>query len=359
MSQQLHNNHLAASASEMEATSSNGLLEQLSVLDQREICGSPGMRAAAETSETFASDDKTPLHPRKTSMLEDAHSVNVTAAVTFESLPAEVLFEIVGYLCAGNLEHYKADELIDAPNQTYHSTLSHLCLVSKQMAAIARPLLYQTIFVFDTGTLVYLFRTVSRYHILAEHVKQLVLSIPFDHKGQHHQGPDLNLIYPWKRLDLGGDWKSPFPHHKRGVRRHWEQLCDLYVEVMRRCINLQYIGLKDVGRVRYHRPTPADYLASRVESVFSYSSNLSPSVSAGATHTLRTPFLPRLTTFCMFPGEDPEFPDRNEAATLLGTFVWLPSLRKLVCYRKGKMFRDLPWSSMQPPKTCMASGSEY
>ncbi|KAI7782575.1 hypothetical protein LA080_013063 [Diaporthe eres] len=91
-------------------------------------------------------------------------------------------------------------ELLMHVFETFHAykqsqnDLRCVCLVSKQMDAVARRYLYRAAIVHNVDVLAYLLRTLDEVHALGEHFKCLVLEVPFTLEDEKYRKPDVAVL---------------------------------------------------------------------------------------------------------------------------------------------------------------------
>ncbi|KAG8167722.1 hypothetical protein KVR01_003411 [Diaporthe batatas] len=117
----------------------------------------------------------------------DHPSTNITA------LANELLVTIARYLAVDTVEAHLDDESFQGYIQC-QKDLRNLCLVSKQMQAVARQYLYRAVIVRNSDVLVYLARTLDESPDLGPLVKQLVFEVPFDLKDVRYRKPYVGVL---------------------------------------------------------------------------------------------------------------------------------------------------------------------
>ncbi|KAI3394411.1 hypothetical protein diail_2823 [Diaporthe ilicicola] len=108
-------------------------------------------------------------------------------------LPNELLMRILSYLAPDNVQA----NLDRASFRTYKQAqkdLRHVCLVSKQMDAVARQYLYRAAIINNVDILIYLARTLDESAALGQHFKHLVFAVPFILKDVHYRKPNVAAL---------------------------------------------------------------------------------------------------------------------------------------------------------------------
>lgn len=108
-------------------------------------------------------------------------------------LPTELLMQIFGYLAPDNVQPYIDGMPLHAYKQG-HRDLRNVCLVSKRLETVARAHLYYTVIVSNANVLVYLLRTLDENYSLGQHVKRLVMEVPFSSREAHYQKPNAAVL---------------------------------------------------------------------------------------------------------------------------------------------------------------------
>ncbi|KAG6354012.1 hypothetical protein INS49_004983 [Diaporthe citri] len=108
-------------------------------------------------------------------------------------LPFELLRHIFGYLAPDNVQPHLSDISLYAYKQA-QNVLQNVCLVSKQMEAVARPLLYQGVIINNSDALSYFLRTLDENQPLGQRVKQLVFEVPCSSQDERYQKPNIAVL---------------------------------------------------------------------------------------------------------------------------------------------------------------------
>ncbi|KAL1851727.1 hypothetical protein Daus18300_012412 [Diaporthe australafricana] len=110
-----------------------------------------------------------------------------------ETIPTEVLTMIAGYLVPENYH-----ELHNAEGRASYrqdrSKLANLCLVSKSMGNVARPILLSKVFLYQSKELILFHRALNENQNLGKHVQMLVLATPFLRNHKDHEALDFSLL---------------------------------------------------------------------------------------------------------------------------------------------------------------------
>lgn len=78
--------------------------------------------------------------------------------------------------------------------------LRHVCLVSKQMDAVARQHLYRAVVVKNANVLALFLRAVDLNRSNGQYVKRLVFEVPLDHEDVRYQRPTVDFLRPHPSL---------------------------------------------------------------------------------------------------------------------------------------------------------------
>lgn len=165
-----------------------------------------------------------------------------------ESLPNELLAMAVAQLAPAdssleNTEAYKANK----------ANLRNLCLVSKELEAVARPALYRDVRLYKNITVVRLYAALCANTTLARHVKSVLLNIPKDPRHGDIGTIDMTPLRPFQDVDYAF-WtqgktkrKCRMPQTTRG-----ELICMLFCKVLSRVPTLEslYFKLPDLDNIR-------------------------------------------------------------------------------------------------------------
>lgn len=190
------------------------------------------------------------------------HTDRNTSIITM--LPTELLMNIVGYLA---FDHIQC--LDQASLHTYQQTqkdLRSVCLVSKQMSAVARQYLYRAVMVNNVDVLVYLVRTLDEDRALGQHIKRLVFEVPFILEDVRYRKPNVAVLGSGRRFSKickmavdasdfteyqqtllrtqetneTNGWNIPCPtFDKWAWRKECDILGDLHFEILLRSNNLE------------------------------------------------------------------------------------------------------------------------
>lgn len=99
-----------------------------------------------------------------------------------ELMPTEVLEEVFCHLSQNDLQSYHdlQDKNLVKGNRSAHTNMSSLCLTSKRVDAVARPLLFRIITVSSPAMLVRLYETLLEIPDLGSHIRQISFEILTD-----------------------------------------------------------------------------------------------------------------------------------------------------------------------------------
>lgn len=229
-------------------------------------------------------DDSPPETTRKRrKTTNDSRSPTPTdrKILSIQSLPAELLMHIFGYL-APNVQPHLSSVSFQAYKQA-QKDLRSVCLVSKQMDAIARPYLYCAAIVNNVDVLAYLLRTLDEAQALAQYVKCLVLEVSFTSADGHYRKPNVSILLSrpnysniCDRMAEASD-VTQYDRYSAGVRKAllernwdmpgptfmewaWKKECEvlglMHFEILRRTNNLQSLcfGMICPGEAHYVIP---------------------------------------------------------------------------------------------------------
>lgn len=108
-------------------------------------------------------------------------------------LPVELLTHIFGYLAPENVQPHLDGISLHTYKQA-QKALRNLCLVSKQMEAVARSFLYQGVVVNSADVMAYFLRTLDENQTLGQRVKKLVLEVPCFLEDEDYQKPNVDVL---------------------------------------------------------------------------------------------------------------------------------------------------------------------
>lgn len=109
------------------------------------------------------------------------------------SLPVELHMDILEYLAPDDVQPYLDSESF-REYKTAQKDLRSVCLVSKQMEAVARPYLYRAVIVCNVDVLAYLIRALDETQSLGQHVKRLVLEVPSTREVGNYRKPNVAIF---------------------------------------------------------------------------------------------------------------------------------------------------------------------
>lgn len=162
-----------------------------------------------------------------------------SSPATFNSLPNETIISIAEHLAFDDVQPYLSDASLVKYKEA-QNTLRNLSLVSKTLNDVARPQLYRVIVVDNADVLVKLVRTMTEQKVtLGQHVKTLVLQVPFDNEDERFTAPDLTTFLTCNELELSTMAENPFSYG-----HSWSELGKLYFHVIKWTPSLRTLFLK-------------------------------------------------------------------------------------------------------------------
>lgn len=287
---------------------------------------------------------------------------------SIQSLPVELLLHIFGYLAPENVQPHLNSVSFQAYKQAQKDVRS-VCLVSKQMDLVARPYLYCAAIVNNVDVLAYLLRTLDEAQALAQHVKHLVLEVPFTSEDGHYRKPNVAALQSRPnyskicgimakasdvtqydrhlavnpRMFLGSNVGIPdFTFMEWAWGEECEALGLMYFEILRRTSNLQSLCFGMLCSGKGHLTIPYHSLLVNVRSAMGELKHIVPGQA----------FMPKLHQLQLF---------RNDAhgrgpyqADFLRYFVDIPSLRALQSlHDDGEWYHLDPEQKLEfPSKLC-------
>ncbi|KAI3393459.1 hypothetical protein diail_4255 [Diaporthe ilicicola] len=112
-----------------------------------------------------------------------------------ESLPVELLMQVIDFLSPDNIRPcLHKSQLSMLLYMRAQKNLRMVCLVSKQMDAVARPYLYRAAIINNVDVLSYFLRSLDENNALGQHVKYLSLEVPFDLEGADYRRPNVAVL---------------------------------------------------------------------------------------------------------------------------------------------------------------------
>ncbi|KKY35871.1 hypothetical protein UCDDA912_g04143 [Diaporthe ampelina] len=100
---------------------------------------------------------------------------------------------IFGYLAPNEVQPYLDTTSFNRYKQA-QKDLRNVCLVSKQMVQVARLYLYRAAIVNNVDVLAYLLRTLDENQALGQHLKRLVLEVPFILEDVYYRKPNTAVL---------------------------------------------------------------------------------------------------------------------------------------------------------------------
>lgn len=147
-----------------------------------------------------------------------------------ELLPNELLVITVEALASGN-----PDIQDIAAYRAYRNSLRSLCLVSRTMAAIARPVLYRDVRLYSRMAVVRLYATFCLVPMLAGHVKSILFCPPDDSRSGDIRTIDLRPLRPFQDTDYAFWTRGRSKAKIRMPQKTREELvCTLFAKALSR-----------------------------------------------------------------------------------------------------------------------------
>lgn len=122
------------------------------------------------------------------------HAKNNGRMISYlNTLPVELLTHIFGYLAPDNVQPHLDGISLHTYKQA-QKVLRNVCLVSKQMEAVARSFLYQGVVVNSADVMAYFLRTLDENQTLGQKVKKLVLEVACSLEDEDYQKPNVDVL---------------------------------------------------------------------------------------------------------------------------------------------------------------------
>lgn len=123
-----------------------------------------------------------------------SHAKNNGRMISYlNTLPVELLTHIFGYLAPENVQPHLDGISLHAYKEA-QKVLRNVCVVSKQMEAVARSFLYQGVVVNSADVMTYFLRTLDENQTLGQRVKKLVLEVPCSLEDEDYQKPNVDVL---------------------------------------------------------------------------------------------------------------------------------------------------------------------
>lgn len=179
------------------------------------------------------------------------------------TLPVELLMHIFEYLAPDNVQPH-LDSLSYLAYEQAQKNLRNVCLVSKQMDAVARRYLYRGVIVSNVDILAYLLRTLVENQTVAQNVQRIVFQVPFSSEDENYRRPSIAVLnaHPdhcgtrpfWFRGDLpditSEDWQPTWDPDIMGK---------MHFQILRRTNNLEALIFASLHPRRRVNPWPPLY----------------------------------------------------------------------------------------------------
>lgn len=270
------------------------------------------------TSETQKMADNTDPPPPRSQCLPSP-----PGGSRFELMPTEVLEKIFEELSQNHLQSLddlEDDDLLEA-NRSAHTNMRNLCLTSKPVDAVARPLLFRTITVSSPATLLRLYETLPANEDLGCYIRQISFEIICEKVGPW----DFLPARPLQCQSLLTGWDEEIARSNREFFN--EHCCDqilssCYFEILRRTPKVHQLVIR-IQPIRQRGHTVYMYRP--------FFKRVRRAVQASLMGE-GSEFLPRLTTLQLLG-------DPNDHSNLFDITVCEPLLR-IPNLRTIKTFRD-------------------
>lgn len=153
------------------------------------------------------------------------HAKNNGRMISYlNTLPVELLTNIFGYLAPDNVQPHLDSISLHAYKEA-QKVLRNVCLVSKQMDAVARSFLYQGVVVNSADVMAYFLRTLDDNQTLGQKVKKLVLEVPCSLEVEDYQKPNVDVLETrpnFKEIQKRAGLVSDFDAYQSECARHRE-----------------------------------------------------------------------------------------------------------------------------------------
>lgn len=264
-----------------------------------------------------------------------------------ELTPTEVLSIIFNQLSQNNLQSFldlQYQALVEA-NRAAHRNMRSLCLTSKRVDRVARPLLFQNITITSPTSLLMLYESLQESPQLGCHVKQLSFEILLGHVSPCDFLPlrssrSANLLLGWD------EETRPTSSLEKSSRRNDEDystyccdqiLSNCYFEIVRRTPRIHRLVLRVQAR---------DLLSNKDKNIVFYPEFMCRSffkkVESATNQSITgddTEFLPELNTLQILG--DPEDPSNLLHIGTWEALLRLPTLQSFVCSQVWGFLRPL------------------
>lgn len=156
-----------------------------------------------------------------------------------EAMPDELLEMVTKFLAPKDaLQH------LDPPTRTGYrkgiSDLLDLCLVSKRLEVVVRPVIFGTVMICRSIQLVRLFRTLTENPVLGENIKKLEFYTQFSRQEPDHEFLDLGIL---RGLDPDIDSTLPQGSARISGRQENEIRSNVYVKVLEKAPNVKQVTI--------------------------------------------------------------------------------------------------------------------
>lgn len=271
-----------------------------------------------------------------------------------ELMPTEVLEKIFEQLSQNDLQSFhdlRNDDLLQA-NRSAHANMRSLCLTSKQVDAVARPLLFRTITVSSSAMLLRLYETLLANAQLGCYVRQISFEIL---RVQVNLWDFLPARSPQSQSLLTG-WDEDFDDYEPAAFN--DHSCDqiissCYFEILRRTpkVHRLVIRIQPTSRVSYPEQNGHDG-ATGIYMYQPFFRRVRHAVQASLTGD--SEFLPLLTTLQLLG--DPVDYDNVFDISICESLLRIHTLRKITTFRDNGF-----WSALEAetPETAKPGSSQW
>lgn len=156
-----------------------------------------------------------------------------------ETMPVELIQMIMKFVARGDALGPYSTKSPD-PYKKRVSKLLSLCLVSKRLDAVVRPLIFNKILIFRSTELILLLRTLTESREMGEYIKNLDLSTTFLRRDADHAFLDVDVL---RGLDPELDLILPEGSARMTSRQENDLRIDLYLKVLEKAPNVNTVKM--------------------------------------------------------------------------------------------------------------------
>lgn len=157
-----------------------------------------------------------------------------------ESMPEELLTKIMKSLGLDDALGQHGCVRDQATFKKGISELLGLCLASKRLEAVVRPVIYDEVLICGTTELVLLFRTLTKNHQIGEYIKKLAFSTTFKGQNPDYEPLDREIL---RGLDTDLELMLPKGSATMTGRQENEIRTSLYLKVLERAPNVKHFAM--------------------------------------------------------------------------------------------------------------------